>query len=117
MASFGIRRGKYYIDFRYKGVRYREQTDIVDNATNHKQVKQLVKTMDAEITLGSFDYLKYFPNGKAADKFSVRQHVTETSNLAPQMFECFAETWYAEKQVEWSAGYSKIVRGRLDKTR
>ena len=115
MATVGTRRGKYYIDFRYKGVRYREQTDIVDNATNHKQVKQLVKTMDAEITLGSFDYLKYFPNGKAADKFSVRQHVTETSNLAPQMFECFAETWYTEKQVEWSASYSKIVRGRLDK--
>ena len=86
MASFGIRRGKYYIDFRYKGVRYREQTDIVDNATSRKQVKELVKRMDAEITLGSFDYLKYFPSGKAADKFIVQQHVKDTVNLAPQMF-------------------------------
>lgn len=115
MATVGIRRGKFYIDFRYKGVRYREQTDIVDNAANRKSVNQLIKKMDAEITLDTFDHLKYFPKGKSSDKFKVQQHVRDNANLAPQVFECFAEVWFNEKQVEWSDSYRTIARNRLDK--
>lgn len=115
MASVGARRGRFYIDFRYKGIRYREQTDIIDNAANQRKVGQLIKRMEAEITLGSFDYLTYFPEGKSAAKFKVQKQRLDAGRPTPQSFEVFAEVWFSEKQIEWSSSYRYIVRGRMDK--
>ncbi len=114
MASIGTRRGKYYFDFRYKGLRYREPTNIIDNPANRKLVNQFVKKLAAAITLGTFNYLAYFPNGKAIDKFNSQQICLKTLNARPQVFENFAEIWFSEKRVEWSRSYRKNVRSRLD---
>jgi integrase len=114
MATIGVRGGRYYIDFRYKGLRYREQTNIVDNLANRKQVSELIKKVEAEITLDSFDYLAYFPNGKGMDKFKIQQKLLKKGSASPQFFENFAEVWFNEKRVEWSRSYRKNVRSRLD---
>ncbi len=114
MATIGVRGGRYYIDFRYKGLRYREQTNIVDNPANRKQASVLIKRVEAEITLDSFDYLEYFPNGKGVDKFKTQQKLLKKGSASPQFFENFAEVWFNEKRVEWSRSYKKNVRSRLD---
>lgn len=115
MASIRERSGCYFIDFRVDGLRYREQTSIRVSARNRRMVDQLVKKMEAEILLGSFDYDTYFPEGQNKDKFRVQQYRTQSGLSGPKVFDNFAETWFREKKVEWSAGYTKIVRSRLDR--
>lgn len=114
MATVRERSGCYLIDFRYRGQRYREQTSIPVSPVNRRQVAQLVKRMDAELILGTFDYQSYFPEGKQADKFKASEWLRDNAALGPTLFESFAETWFAEKKIEWSSSYAKIVRGRLD---
>lgn len=115
MASLRKRAGRLFIDFRYNGQRYKEYTGIEDNKANRKKAAALVKKMEAEIVLGTFDYLTYFPNGKAAVKFKVQKERYEQSRDAPDVFEVFAELWYTEKLIDWSESYKQIVRYRLDK--
>ena len=50
--------GKLFIDFRYRGVRCREQTLMDDNPSNRRKLQSLLDRIEAEITLGSFDYGK-----------------------------------------------------------
>ena len=115
MASLASRRGRFYIDFRFKGIRYREQTEIVDNPVNHKKVKLLVKKMEAEITLGTFDYLTYFPEGKSSSKFKTQKDRLQFPKRTPQSFETFLEIWFSEKKVEWRQSYIDVTRCNIDK--
>ena len=70
MAAIGTRYGNIYIDFRYRGTRCREQTKLPDNPANRKRAKQILERIEAEITLGTFDYAKYFPKSKRAEQFA-----------------------------------------------
>ncbi len=115
MASLGSRHNKLYVDFRVNGVRYREQTDIVDSVENRRKAKTLVKRLAAEITLGTFDYCKYFPNGKKAAKFRAQKERIKNGSVAPMSFEAFAGIWFAEKKVEWRDSYREITRVTLNK--
>ena len=64
MASINVRKetGKLYIDFRYRNVRCREQTDLTDTKKNRERLQKLVNRIEAEILLGQFDYAATFPN-------------------------------------------------------
>lgn len=115
MASLGARSGRLYIDFRYHGQRYRESTSIADTPANRKKFAVLLKKMEAEITLGTFNYHKYFPGGKSAEKFQTKKQRLEVGIQTLQSFETFAEVWFAEKQVEWRKSYKDTVRNSLDK--
>ncbi len=50
---------KLFFDFTYCGQRCREQTTIVDNPANRKKLEAVLQRIEAEITLGSFDYATY----------------------------------------------------------
>ncbi|MFC4349172.1 Arm DNA-binding domain-containing protein [Kordiimonas lipolytica] len=63
MAAIGSRNGRLYIDFRYQGIRYKEYTGAQDTPANQRAAQQLLKRMEAEITLGTFSYLKYVKGG------------------------------------------------------
>ncbi|WP_417452066.1 tyrosine-type recombinase/integrase [Kordiimonas sp.] len=115
MATLGTRRGRIYIDFRYKGVRYREQTDVLDNVANRRKAEQLLKRMEAEMTLGTFDYIKYFPQGRLASKFAAQQKRTLESRSAADSVETFADVWFTEREVEWRQSYRDINRITLDR--
>ncbi|WP_299144338.1 DUF3596 domain-containing protein, partial [uncultured Vibrio sp.] len=76
--------------------------------------------MEAEITLGTFDYAKYFPKSKKVEKFAV---LTERKRKAKAYFESpdsprlneFAEIWLSEQQIEWRKGHYEDVNGILRK--
>ena len=53
--------GRLYFDFWYRGKRCREYTLLADNASNCRRMIAFAKRMSAEIELGSFDYVAYFP--------------------------------------------------------
>lgn len=58
--------GNLFFDFRYLGKRCREQTTLADTAANRKKLQKVLDRIEAEITLGTFDYNEYFPSGSQA---------------------------------------------------
>ncbi|MBM7072019.1 site-specific integrase [Shewanella sp. 202IG2-18] len=114
MGSVNSRKKKLYLDFRYRGVRCREQTKLVDSPQNRKKLEILLKRIESEIHLNLFDYAKYFPNGSKVDQFSKieRQVRLSSTNKCPS-FEDFAEVWFIEKQPEWRDTQIKNVEDIL----
>ena len=80
------------IDFRYQGVRYRQQTTLSDTPTNRHVLARDMKKIEAEIELGILDIDKLFP-AKSSNEPSF---TCETSR-----FDQFALQWLGEKQIEW----------------
>ena len=71
MGNVNVRKesGNLYIDFRYRGVRCREQTALPDTPENRKRLKALLVKIEAEIALDQFDYSKYFRDSRLAQRF------------------------------------------------
>lgn len=70
MASINVRKetGKLYLDFRFRNIRYREQTELTDTPANRKKLQNALDRIEAEILLGQFDYEAMFPNSKTIKK-------------------------------------------------
>lgn len=103
--------GKLYFDFRYKNQRCREYTKLSDSPANRRRMNQILQRIEAEITLGSFDYASYFPDSKKAESFN---QPTSTAELLP-LFKDFAETWYVNMKVSWRDSYQTTVQTIIDK--
>lgn len=114
MASINVRRGKLVIDFRYLGMRCREQTVLPDTPANRKQLNELANKMEAEITLGIFDYAKYFPKSKKLDEILEKKGRHEAVTSRSPSFSEFADLWFEEKSVEWKASYQRKVLTTLN---
>lgn len=101
MGVLNVRNGKLVLQFRYKGLRCREQTQLADNKANRSRLERLLKKIDAEIVLETFDYAKYFPNSNAAQRFTElkRRELTAKRYFdtpdSPK-FEEFAKTWFGK---------------------
>ena len=83
--------GKLFFDFRYRGKRCREQTSLENTVVNRKKLEKILVKIEAEITLGTFEYIKYFPNSPTAREFIERKPVPPKPQT-PLFFE-FAKTW------------------------
>ena len=105
--------GKLFIDFRYKGKRCREQTSLEDTRENRKRVQKLLDRIEAEITLGTFDYVKHFPGSPKAQQFKEMQ--VRSQYLDTPLFGDFANTWFAEMRIQWRTSHADTVRITLDK--
>ncbi|WP_231878239.1 MULTISPECIES: site-specific integrase [unclassified Oleiphilus] len=110
MSSIGVRKNGYlHFDFRFEGNRCREYTRLKDTVANRKKMQAVLAKIDAEITLGSFDYQAYFPASKKAQG----QSETLVKNSTP-LFRDFCEAWFNENDVRWKQSYTKIIRGTID---
>tara|TARA_R110000765_G_C18946800_1_gene608179 strand:+ start:321 stop:1532 length:1212 start_codon:yes stop_codon:yes gene_type:complete len=112
MATINVRKetSKLYIDFRYKGVRCREQTRMRDTVQNRRLLKRLVNRIDAEITLNTFDYSDAFPDSKKATLFTD----SNSSTKSIITFKDFAHTWLKEMRPTWRVSYFKTVSYLLE---
>jgi integrase len=107
--------GTLFFDFRYRGQRCREYTKLKDSPANRKRLKRILEHIEAEITLGTFDYGKYFPNSPRAKEFAVvEERVHQLRSGLPNFGE-FAETWYSQMVVEWRDSYASTIRATLDR--
>lgn len=119
MGSINSKKQKLYIDFRVEGKRFREYTKLEDTAANRKKLTKLLKVIEAEITLGHFDYVKYFPNSIRAQQFSELKQRKQTASHhfnsadAPTLAD-FSKTWFDEKAIEWRTGHKESVEGILE---
>tara|TARA_R100001129_G_scaffold7775_4_gene5705 strand:+ start:4954 stop:6102 length:1149 start_codon:yes stop_codon:yes gene_type:complete len=112
MGSVSARKesGNLFIDFRYKGQRCREQTVLPDTKANRKKVEKLLERIEAEITLGVFDYAKYFPNSPRAEKFAK----LDMGQGDTPLFAAFASTWFDEMLIQWRKSHQSKIRMTLD---
>ena len=112
--------GNLYLDFHYRGVRCREYTALQDTPRNRKLVKSLMKRVDEEIALGTFNYEETFPGSKLAERFAERSATPSRTREKNRFsstpgFSEFAETWYQECLPQWRPLHQDSVRGVLDK--
>ncbi|NVK56837.1 MAG: DUF3596 domain-containing protein [Alteromonadaceae bacterium] len=120
MPSVNVRKetGKLYLDFRYRNVRCREQTELKDTPANRKRAQVLLDKIQAEILLGQFDYAATFPNSRMLQKLNQTATVIAGHTLNIPTFESFATKWFDNQKVQWSNSYTtsiyNIVFGRLN---
>jgi len=115
MATMRGRFGKLVVDFRYLGKRCREKTSLEDNPANRKKLAQVMKKMEAEITLGIFDYAAYFPKSERAQEMTALADRAEACISRNPTFKQFADIWYEEKKIEWRPSYRQKIKIILDK--
>lgn len=124
MASIRKRKenGMLFFDFILKGVRCREQTLLQDTATNRKRLESVLARLEAEITLGTFEYSKYFPNSANAKRFEAPSAAvvsTATAGLESQpetpLFREFGEVWLLENNARWRMATQELMRMTMDK--
>lgn len=103
------------MDFRYRGVRCREQTKLSDTPANRKRAASILDRIEAEILVGTFDYTTYFPNSKSVDRFRGIDARTVASCSSVPTLADFAETWFAENELRWKHSYKITLRTSLNK--
>lgn len=117
-----------FFDFRFEGDRCREYTTLKDTAANRKRLEKVLVKIEEEISLGTFNYRRFFPGSKNAARFDqavpgvavtpVAQAVAGlagASTPVTPLFKDFAEVWYGEKSIEWRKSHQKNIRDDLDK--
>ncbi|MCD0189073.1 site-specific integrase [Acinetobacter sp. PW68] len=109
MATIRERSGKLIADFRYMGIRCRETTNLEDNAYNRRILKKRLEQLQAEITLGTFEYEKYFPKSKRVEEFKEKRSQQIAVQTKVPLFKEFAELWFKQKQIEWRDSYQQKV--------
>lgn len=115
MATMRGRFGKLVVDFRYLGKRCREKTSLEDNPANRKKLAQVMKKMEAEITLGIFDYAAYFPKSERAQEMTALADRAEACISRNPTFRQFSEIFYEERKIEWRPSYRQKTQIILDK--
>ena len=115
---------KLFLDFRYRGHRCREYTNLNMTKTNEKRLGKLIQKIDAEIAEGSFDYAAYFPDSKHLRKFVSKQplnhvnqaHITNADQdvSGHPTFNGFADTWILENEISWRASHRKNQHSMID---
>ncbi len=115
MGTLITRGGIIYVDFRFKGQRCREVTQMPDTQQNRRKCDAFLKRIEAEIVLGTFDYAAYFPDGGKVEVFrNLERRVASAKSHTP-LFGDFAETWFAERRIEWRRSYADTMRITLEK--
>ncbi|MDP4535588.1 DUF3596 domain-containing protein [Alkalimonas collagenimarina] len=102
---------KLFMDFNYRGKRCREQTELKDTPANRKKVKAFLERVEAEITLGTFEYGRHFPDSPRAEKFKSQQ--LHGRQLETPLFSGFSQTWFSEMQIQWRPSHQEKVQSTL----
>jgi integrase len=122
-----------FLDFRYQGIRCREQTALRDTPANRSRVEQLAARIAHEMAKGCFVYSAHFPAGSkraafealprlaspaTSDTTPVQESISTSTAPAPAvapLFSEFAEQWVAEMSPQWRRSHRQGVREILDK--
>lgn len=78
MASFYAKRGRLYLDFRWRDVRCQEATHRTDTPANRAAVRKWGREIDGEIAAGTFDYRRHFPEGRKLKRFGLPEDPVDT---------------------------------------
>jgi len=59
-----VRGSSLYLDFYYQGIRQRPSLGLEDTKSNRLHAERLHSAIEHEISIGTFDFAKHFPNSK-----------------------------------------------------
>ncbi len=114
MAHIRIRpNGRIQFDLHLYGQRFREGTKLMATPANLKKANTLLKKMNAEIDLETFQYRDYFPESKKVAKFEALQRSKHPARLHP-FFNDYANEWFDRQKAKWKSSYQSVVRNTLD---
>ena len=116
MASVRARpeNGLLFFDFRYQELRCREQTTLPDTAANRRTMQRILERIEAEITLGTFDYKTYFPHSPLLQRFEDLKKGISTAPGIP-LFEEFSRRWLEENDPRWKRSMRNTAKGNLNR--
>jgi integrase len=113
MASVRVKRDQLYIDFRWRGVRYREATRLSDTPEHRAEVCRRVRQIDGELAAGTFEYAKWFPQGPRRARIAEQP----STGTGPPRYAEYVRRWLLDKEPRIGAGtaydWRSIVEGRL----
>jgi integrase len=121
MGSIRSRKNQLFLDFRFRGVRCREQTLLEDTPSNRKKLQVFMDKIDLAIKRGEFQYEDYFPGSKALERLNTspipQAQIPEVvyPSVATPLMEEFTDEWFEENLVGWKLSYQETVQGNLDK--
>lgn len=115
--------GQLFMDFKFNGMRMREQTVLPDTPANRKRLQKALERIEADIALGCFDYEKTFGKPLPAKKgaqaevspVAASPDVLPSTRADTPLFREFANLWFTEAEVSWRRSYTITQRGALDK--
>jgi integrase len=110
--------GNLFFDFRYEGKRCREQTLLLNTATNRKKLERVLQQIEKEIAVGIFDYAAFFPNSRTEFNKDKADNKGESENVLDDktpLFNDFCWQWYEENAVRWKESYTKVMLCNLNK--
>jgi len=90
-----VKSGKLFVDFRWRGVRCREFTGLPATPENKQRSKALLKVIEGEIELRTFDYRKHFPHGARLREF-YPDLVNEAGKDNP-LVKVYLQSWHQQR--------------------
>lgn len=115
MGSIRMRKGALFFDFRCHGERCREQTTLPDTKPNRKKLETILQRIEAEITLGTFQYGKYFPSSAMVKKIAEIEEKLRPGYTETPLFKDFAKEWFSEMEPTWRASTAESYLRYVDK--
>lgn len=115
---------RLFFDFYYLGYRFREQTLLCDSKENRKKLEKVMKQIEAEITVGTFDYPKYFPGSQNVQKVEELKAQEERNEASRHMYHRvsgmptvreFSVVWFAENEVRWRRATRTFMQSHLNR--
>ncbi len=114
MGTVNGRGGRLYLDFRYRGLRCREQASLDDTPANRKKLSKVLALIEHQIRSGTLDYGHHFPESPRAERFrQLDSLVRLNSKGGNTRFSTFADQWLEERRVEWRQSQYETVEGVL----
>ncbi len=113
------RHGRLRIAFKYyDGRTYREPLGVEASKRTRVDAERLSSTIQLELSAGTFDYAKLFPNSERTKKFGLKR----TEQRSNQTLREFAEVaWLPEKRLEVKRStfvyYNEIYKPHIEKPR
>ncbi|MDV5037132.1 Arm DNA-binding domain-containing protein, partial [Vibrio diabolicus] len=109
MAHIRIRpNGRIQFDLHVYGQRFREGTKLEATPKNLKQAHAKLAKINAEITLGTFQYRQHFPHSKKVALYEALERKQRPDHRFP-FFDEYANEWFDRQQAKWKSSYKQTV--------
>lgn len=109
MAHIRIRpNGRIQFVLHVYGQRFREGTKLEATPKNLKQAHAKLAKINAEITLGTFQYRQHFPHSKKVALYEALERKQRPDHRFP-FFDEYANEWFERQQAKWKSSYKQTV--------
>jgi len=124
------RTGLLFLDFRWQGRRYREQTTLIDTPANRARLQRVLARIEKQIELNTFDYAAFFRHAPGVQRptecslalqpetarsgGTPKEAVPATPRTGHPTFEDFARQWLREHTVEWRRSHLRTLESTVD---